>query len=77
MSVHNPDDSSVFYDVVFSLSCHPLKFILIVTIFSCSTDSDDSEDAYTSLVSVLGSVSLFFVETPCILESIAESIRGS
>ena len=26
-------DSSVSYDVVFSLSCHPLKFILIVTIF--------------------------------------------
>ena len=32
MSAHNPDDSSVSYDVVFSPSCHPLKFILIVTI---------------------------------------------
>ena len=33
MSAHNLDDSSVsVYDVVFSLSCHPLKFILIVTI---------------------------------------------
>ena len=32
MSAHNPDDSSVFYDVVFSPACHPLKFILIVTI---------------------------------------------
>ena len=32
MSAHNPDDSSVSYDVVFSPSRHPLKFILIVTI---------------------------------------------
>ena len=32
VSVHNPDDSSVSSDVVFSPSCHPLKFILIVTI---------------------------------------------
>ena len=75
MSAHKPDESSVSYDVVFSLYCHLLKFILIVTINFVPQISDDSEDVYTSLVFVLGSVSLFFVETQCILESIAESIQ--
>ena len=35
------------FDVVFSLFCHSLQFILIVTI-TCSTDLDDSPDIHTT-----------------------------
>ena len=60
MSAHDPDDSSVFYDVVFSFFPSSTEVHPDCDDFSCSTDSGDSEDAYTSLVFVLGSVSLFF-----------------
>ena len=36
-----------YFDVVFSLFCHSLQFILIVTI-TCSTDLDDSLDIHTT-----------------------------
>ena len=36
-----------YFDVVFSLFCHSLQFILIVTI-TCSTDLDDSPDTHTT-----------------------------
>ena len=59
------------FDVVFSLFCHSLQFILITTI-TCSTDLDDFHDTHTrfasravlSFVSRLGSASLF-VGTRC------------
>ena len=36
-----------YFDVVFSLFCHSLQLILIVTI-TCSTDLDDSPDIHTT-----------------------------
>ena len=35
-----------YFDVVFSLICHSLQFILIVTI-TCATDLGDSPDIHT------------------------------
>ena len=49
MSDHCPDDSSVFLFLTLSSACycHPLKFILVVTI-TCSTDHDDSSYIHTT-----------------------------
>ena len=75
MSAHNPDDSSVFvYDVVFSFSCHPLKFILIVTIHLVPQILTTLLTCTPLLFSCLVQ-SVRFVETQCILESIAESVQ--
>ena len=75
MSAHNPDDSSVSYDIVFSPSCHPLKFILIVKIPLVPQILTTLKTCTHLSFFVFGSVSLFFVETQCILESIAESVQ--
>ena len=69
-----------YFDVVFSLFCHSLQFILIVTI-TCSTDLDDSPDIHTNCLAcclvlsflVFGSASLF-VGTSCTMESGLEGI---
>ena len=75
MSAHNPDDSSVSYDVVFSPSCHPLKFILIVTIPLVPQILTTLKTCTHLSFSCLVQSARFFVETQCILESIAESVH--
>ena len=76
MPAHNPDDSSVsVYAVVFSLSCHPLKFILIVAILPVPQILTTLKTCTPLLFSRLVQSACFFAETQCILESIAESVQ--